>query len=68
MNKTLLALALAIASMPLAFGQPQQPAANPPASTTATKTKKAKKPHVKKSHVKKPKTKGTSGTSSGTSK
>jgi hypothetical protein len=68
MKNSLLALALAAATMPLTFaGQsaPQTPSANPPAATSKThKTKKAK---VKKSHVKKNKTNGT-GSTSGSSK
>ncbi len=54
MKNSLLALALAAATMPLTFGQaPAQnpPAANQPAATTNTKVKK----HTKKSHVKKTK-------------
>jgi hypothetical protein len=58
MKNSLLALALAAATMPLTFGQVAPPAqnqpatANPPAATTNnTKVKK----HTKKSHVKKTK-------------
>ncbi len=70
MKNSLLALALAAATMPLTFaGQAapaaQTPSANPPAATS-TKTHKTKKAKVKKSHVKK--NKGTTGSTSGTSK
>lgn len=74
MKNSLLALALAAATMPLTFGQTtppaQNPPANPPAHTATAKTAKSKvkKPRVKKSHVKKPKTKGTTGATSGFTK
>jgi len=58
MKNSLLALALAAATMPLTFGQaPAQnpPAANPPAATKSTTAKPKTKKPVKKSHVKKTK-------------
>lgn len=49
MKKTLLAIALAAATMPLTFAQTTPaPAQNPPAKTTTKKAEKAAKKHVKK--------------------
>ncbi len=61
MRNTLLALALAAATMPLTFGHPapQNPPATPASKTM--KTKKAKKAKVKKPKVKKSKAGSTSG-------
>jgi hypothetical protein len=74
MKNSLLALALAAATMPLTFGQAKPAAQNPPANqpannTAATSTANTKvKKHTKKSHVKKEKAAPATGSTSGSSK
>ncbi len=59
MKNSLLALALAAATMPLTFARQatpaQTPAANPPAANSSATTNTKVKKHTKKSHVKKQK-------------